>query len=147
MSAASNGGPVRPGTAWSDPDEREAFFPGAGSIEGFPGPYNKPKGIRYEQTWELPEFECVPIVDPAELALAKLSPFDQQELLPDPIALSERLPGDGDILKAGPCSLAWLGRELPGGYWEWALADICFVTLYTHWLPASVRYLPARVEL
>ena len=32
MSAASNGGPVRPGTAWSDPDEREAFFPAAGAI-------------------------------------------------------------------------------------------------------------------
>jgi hypothetical protein len=128
---SANGGPVRPGATCSDPDEREAFFPGTGAIE-----------------WrELPEIESVPIADPAELALAKLSPFDQQELLPDPIVLSERLPGDGDILKAGPCSLAWLGRELPGGYWHWELADLCFAPDHTHWLPASVRYLPARVEL
>ena len=110
MSAASNGGPVRPGTAWSDPDEREAFFPAAGAIRA------------------------------TERVLT-------EDLQPDPIALSERLPGDGDILKAGPCSLAWLGRELPGGYWHWELADLGFATLYTHWLPASVRYLPARVEL
>ena len=110
MSAASNGGPVRPGTAWSDPDEREAFFPAAGAIRA------------------------------TERVLT-------EDLQPDPIALSERLPGDGDILKAGPCSLAWFGRELPGGYWEWALADLCFAPDHTHWLPASVRYLPARVEL
>lgn len=147
MSGTNNGGPVRPGATWPDPDEREAFFTGPGSIEGFTVPYDKPKGIRYEQTYKLPEIEYVPIADPAELALAKLSPFDQQELLPDPIALSERLPGDGDILKAGPCSLAWLGRELPGGYWHWELADLCFAPCYTHWLPASVRYLPARVQL
>ena len=109
MSGANSGGPVRPGATWSDPDGREAFFPGAGSIEWRPWPCDKPKGIRPGQTWELPE------TDPAELALAKLSPFDQQELLPDPIPLSERQPGVLDILKAGPCSLAWLGRELPGG--------------------------------
>jgi hypothetical protein len=64
-----------------------------------------------------------------------------------PIPLSERLPGKSEVADAGPCSLVWLGHEIPGGYWSWELTDVCFAPDHTHWLPASVRYLPARVGL
>lgn len=63
-----------------------------------------------------------------------------------PIPLSEREPEPEDLLFCGPCSLAWFGHEIPGGYWSWELTDVCFSHEHTHWLPASVRFLPARVQ-
>jgi len=64
---------------------------------------------------------------------------------PAAIPLSKRLPGPDD--KDG--ILVWCGSKAPGlPYWEWCLDDIhgfCS-SGYTHWLPASVQFLPARVE-
>lgn len=65
----------------------------------------------------------------------------------DPIPLSERKPGPDDF-KNGQ---AWYGQEQPFGdqdTWDW-----CYTTplhgemsSFTHWLPASAKYLPARVD-
>lgn len=62
------------------------------------------------------------------------------------IPLSERKPGPDDF-KNGQ---AWYGQEQPFGdqdTWDW-----CYTTplhgemsSFTHWLPASTKYLPARV--
>lgn len=139
MSATSNGGSLRPGSTWSDPDEREVFFPGSsGSIRSN---CSHPT-LREVLADLLSQVECCDgtaqiSIEAAERALA-------EDLQPDPIALSERLPGDDDVLKAGPYSFAWLGRELRSGHWHWEWTDVCFAPNYTHWLPASVRYLPAR---
>lgn len=63
----------------------------------------------------------------------------------DPIRLSERKPGPEDM----DGGLVWAGSKAPGlQYWEWCIDDVyapCS-TGYTHWLPASIKYLPARVE-
>ncbi len=112
----------------------------------------------YKPTTEPPRVDWGPITDPTELALAKiLSPPDLKELLPDPIPFAEdggRDPGPED-LDDGKC---WC--------YEAAQIDICPDCYTTHgtgegawtfrqpvadsadrWLPAHVRYLPARVEL
>ena len=63
----------------------------------------------------------------------------------DPIPLSERMPGPDDM----DGGLVWAGSNAPGlPYWEWCIDDVCTPcsTGYTHWLPASTKYLPARVE-
>lgn len=90
-----------------------------------------------------------PILDVPSLEAGQLldSVVDLIESLAvQPILLSERKPEAQDLLNRGPCSVVWLGRETPGGYWSWELTDVCFAPDYTHWLPASTRYLPARVE-
>lgn len=129
MSGTNNGGPVRPGATWSDPDEREAFFPGTGAIRA------------------------------TERVLA-------EDLQPDPIALSERLPEPEDCRCITPSTerdgaYIWAGSVIHStclrSFWNWDLVNREYMItnsvsghgppLYTHWLPASVRYLPARVEL
>jgi hypothetical protein len=67
---------------------------------------------------------------------------------PQPIPLSERMPGPEDCNHG----MAWVGRQLLGKYWEWSY-EVCedgeFLFAgeeFTHWLPASVDYLPARVQ-
>ena len=62
-----------------------------------------------------------------------------------PIPLIERMPEPKDM----DGGLAWAGFKAPGlPYWEWTVDDLynrCS-TGYTHWLPASTKYLPARIE-
>lgn len=66
-----------------------------------------------------------------------------------PIPLSERKPGEGDC----DGDLVWAGRKQPGlPYWEWTLDAwlgndfMASGEEFTHWLPASTKYLPARVD-
>jgi hypothetical protein len=121
----------------------------------------------YEPTTELPKVEWGHIADPVELALAKiLSPPDLKELLPDPIALSERLPGLEDChcitrSTARDGAYIWAGTVIQSAglnsFWSWELVGRDFAiansalsrgpAIYTHWLPAHVRYLPGRVGL
>jgi hypothetical protein len=66
-------------------------------------------------------------------------------ITPIPVPLAERRPGPED--RDG--ELVWAGCRAPGlPYWEWCLdvADLLDEGGYTHWLPASTRFLPARVE-
>ena len=87
----------------------------------------------------------MPTLTPDELiALGARQAIEQ--LAPQPIPLSERQPEQGDVLDSGPCSLVWLGQEIPPGYWHWEFTHAGFQADYTHWLPASTRFLPARVE-
>jgi hypothetical protein len=68
-----------------------------------------------------------------------------RQIAPSPIPLSERKPEPGDM----DGSLVWAGFKAPGlPYWEWCIDDVCAPcsTGYTHWLPASTKYLPARVD-
>lgn len=69
----------------------------------------------------------------------------QGQVLLQPIPLSERKPEPDDM----DGTLVWCGSKAPGlPYWEWCLDDIhgfCS-SGYTHWLPANVQFLPARVE-
>jgi hypothetical protein len=76
---------------------------------------------------------------------------------PQPIPFSERRPEskDGIILPQDELGLPliWAGKtRLIGGptdIWDWTFlpiphpSDFCE---HTHWLPASTRFLPARVE-
>jgi hypothetical protein len=81
-----------------------------------------------------------------------------EHLAPQPIPLSERKPEDGDCMEIKSSTYTmhycWLGYSiLHAGIerliWDWKA--IPFATdrgweRFTHWLPASTRFLPARVE-
>jgi hypothetical protein len=106
---------------------------------------------RFKPIGVLPRVDFVPAdADPTDrfLALLHATPSEfQSTFMPDPIPLSERKPGPDDF-KNGQ---AWYGQEQPFGdqdTWDW-----CYTTpgygegsSFTHWLPASTKYLPARVE-
>lgn len=62
----------------------------------------------------------------------------------EPIPLKERWPGKEDCNDRGRC---WMGRAslAKDGTWTWEFMPPDDFLL-THWLPASVQLLPARVE-
>jgi hypothetical protein len=70
-----------------------------------------------------------------------------QRLTVKPIPLSERKPGPED-LKNGQ---AWYGQPQPFGdqdTWDWCYTKPVHGegSSFTHWLPAYIDYLPARVQ-
>lgn len=113
-----------------------------------------PEGLaKYKPLDELPRIDFAPSdSDPIDRFLALLNAMPTQEefqstFMPDPIPLSERKPGPDDF-KNGQ---TWYGQEQPFGdqdTWDW-----CYTTpvhgewsSFTHWLPASTKYLPARMS-
>jgi hypothetical protein len=75
-----------------------------------------------------------------------VNPWNEAQALPQPIPLTERLPGPEDCNgPSGP--YCWYGSVgINMGTWEWVIEDPMDDPVgYTHWLPASVDYLPARV--
>ena len=82
--------------------------------------------------------------DVCDIARAALARWGRQ---PDPIPLSERLPGPDDLRNGK----AWYGQEQPFGdqdTWDWCYTTPSYgeESSFTHWLPASVSHLPTRAE-
>ena len=91
------------------------------------------------QAWEIPEYEALSKQDTINQLRAVLARFVHQP--PQPIPLSERLPGPEDCDAEGRCWWA-APHRVTAAHWIYRRQGQWPEQQYTHWLPAHALPLP-----